>query len=667
MRANQFQYPSQFAKDEMAPQEPSMEAQAHPMVWGGKFALISNSKPSFVSESPAGSLQQELNQKGVQHEPTEGHYGGIERSFILHNPTREQAMELARRHGQEAVIFSDGGQHELIYVNGPNAGKYHPAAAGSMHYYRTRPRDNYTKIPGHGFARFHFDFNKLLEVPKKSLAPQSDEGVAKTMPTVNDLKKGLADAIKRQIEKYQNDLVELRDRELTKGEGELVSGIGNDAGDFSFGNCPLCQRGDACECVELAKAHGVRTSGKGFSHWHPAHGKGPKSNDCKSCGKPSHGTYCENCGTKPEPRDAQADEGLHDPMDYEKGEYLPSLGSEWKKPIDDHLKNKREKEKAHQNQMATAEANRLKGVKAAKGETCAGCGNLSKMCKCGEMSKGENCLLCGEPPTMCECVSKLQKNTKIDPNKKIGSRSGTQMRRDNAKEDRFQRQHGVPEAKIQEAQAQRGAQRVKIGKGEFVIDDAKAGETPAKGQSKAGEPRLKHIGNGPGVLPGDKAPKQEKGDDGSGGEESASMEVSASDKGLGKAGDVRMAKPPTKAMGAKPPTGTMKMGEQPMEKVQVRATRPPPPPAAMGLKPAAPNFAKPTPPPQAPSVHPQAGEKKVIAGAAPGAKPGTVAARMQVGKVGQAPKKGTWGIFGKSEGFGNCALCGNTEHTGDCQ
>lgn len=103
--------------------------------------------------------------------PLDGRYGDPEKSYLIHNPTREQMFELGRRHGQESVVFCGGGGHrELLYTNGPNAGKAHPGLA-THDLTDEEPEDNYTHIPGLGYLRLHFDFDRLddrIPVDRKS-------------------------------------------------------------------------------------------------------------------------------------------------------------------------------------------------------------------------------------------------------------------------------------------------------------------------------------------------------------------------------------------------------------------------------------------------------------------------------------------------------------------
>lgn len=182
----------------------------HPVSWGGRFAFISSQQPYFNKDASV-PLGDELNQAGIKWDQAEGRYGASEPTYVVHDIDRDQAMEMARKRGQEAIVFSPGGgHHELIYVNGPKAGKYHPIAQPGTELFQTRPNDNFTHIPGVGFVRMHFDFNKLLDVPKKqiegnpTMTQKPEQPAEKSEVTVTDIKKSLADSLKRVVATFED-------------------------------------------------------------------------------------------------------------------------------------------------------------------------------------------------------------------------------------------------------------------------------------------------------------------------------------------------------------------------------------------------------------------------------------------------------------------------------
>ena len=129
---------------------------------------MSGDRPSFPS-APGGqdALKQDLDAAGLKYEETEGRYGDPERSLIIHGPTREQMYALGKKYGQESVIHSENGKHQLLYTNGPNEGQHHPSL-GTYDYFDANqepPEDYYTKLPNQGAFRLHFDFNRLENHP----------------------------------------------------------------------------------------------------------------------------------------------------------------------------------------------------------------------------------------------------------------------------------------------------------------------------------------------------------------------------------------------------------------------------------------------------------------------------------------------------------------------
>lgn len=137
----------------------------HPIFTGATpIGMISGEQPRFPS-APGGheALKTDLDALGLRHEETEGRYGTPERSFIVHGPTRDQITSLGKKYGQDAVIHSVNGQHQMIYTNGINEGKYHPSM-GTHDFWSPHeegPEDYYTKLPNQGTFRLHFDFNRL--------------------------------------------------------------------------------------------------------------------------------------------------------------------------------------------------------------------------------------------------------------------------------------------------------------------------------------------------------------------------------------------------------------------------------------------------------------------------------------------------------------------------
>lgn len=136
------------------------------------MGLMTAEAPRFQTDgiNSNDELENHLKARGLKFEKTRGSYGGPESSYIIHGPTRETMFELGRRAGQEAVVYSQNGQHELTYTAGPDAGKYHPSLP-ILSYSNEPPEDYYTHLPGKGYFSLHFDFDKKHDSPVKTTMP----------------------------------------------------------------------------------------------------------------------------------------------------------------------------------------------------------------------------------------------------------------------------------------------------------------------------------------------------------------------------------------------------------------------------------------------------------------------------------------------------------------
>lgn len=162
---------------------PPPEISDHPLFRGGTtVGLMTAEAPRFES-APGGNaaLSAELTKMGVKHELTHGSYGGPENSFIIYGLLREQLYSLGHKYGQEAVVHSQDGQHELLYTHGPKAGKFHPSLP-TVNYSAKTPDDYYTALPGRGHVTLHFDFDKLHDSPVQHTMPLAQQAPANDRP-----------------------------------------------------------------------------------------------------------------------------------------------------------------------------------------------------------------------------------------------------------------------------------------------------------------------------------------------------------------------------------------------------------------------------------------------------------------------------------------------------
>ncbi len=159
--------------------KPPPEIADHPLFHGGAtVGLLTADAPRFPSAQGGNhALKQDLDQLGLKYDKTQGSYGGPEESFVVYGGTREQLYGLGKKYGQEAVVHSQDGRHELLYTNGPHDGKFHPSLP-TMGYSKHQPDDYYTTLPGRGHVTLHFDQSKLLDSPVKHTLPIAQQAPA---------------------------------------------------------------------------------------------------------------------------------------------------------------------------------------------------------------------------------------------------------------------------------------------------------------------------------------------------------------------------------------------------------------------------------------------------------------------------------------------------------
>ncbi len=147
---------------------PIPEVADHPLFSGAyPVGLMAGEKPLTTPSVQGGdaALRKMLQDQGLKFEETPGSYGSPENSFIVHGPTREQMYQMGKALGQESVVYSNKGNHELLYTNGPNDGKAHPGHSHYGFHPTAAPADYFTQIPGKGFLRLYFNQDQLNPVP----------------------------------------------------------------------------------------------------------------------------------------------------------------------------------------------------------------------------------------------------------------------------------------------------------------------------------------------------------------------------------------------------------------------------------------------------------------------------------------------------------------------
>jgi hypothetical protein len=104
----------------------------------GKYALLSagrnpnNAEDMQLTDEQISvrsqALQQDLVNSGYMFTPSIGRYGGeTEDSYLVmaHEAETQEVIALGQKYNQDSIIAADGGNQQMIYTTGPNAGQAH--------------------------------------------------------------------------------------------------------------------------------------------------------------------------------------------------------------------------------------------------------------------------------------------------------------------------------------------------------------------------------------------------------------------------------------------------------------------------------------------------------------------------------------------------------------
>ncbi len=104
----------------------------------GKYALLSagrnpnNAEDMQLSDEQISvrsqALQQDLVNSGYMFTPSIGRYGGeTEDSYLVmaHEAETQEVIALGQKYNQDSIIAADGGNQQMIFTTGPNAGQAH--------------------------------------------------------------------------------------------------------------------------------------------------------------------------------------------------------------------------------------------------------------------------------------------------------------------------------------------------------------------------------------------------------------------------------------------------------------------------------------------------------------------------------------------------------------
>lgn len=140
-------------------------ASTHPAVTAHKpVAILSGENPKFKGEASGNeALRADLDAMQLPYENVLGHYGSPEPSVIVHGISKDAAMQLGKKYGQESIIHGQDGRHKLIYTNGPNEGLAHHGTGTHEAWTKEQgpPEDYWTQLPSGHYFRLHFDWDNL--------------------------------------------------------------------------------------------------------------------------------------------------------------------------------------------------------------------------------------------------------------------------------------------------------------------------------------------------------------------------------------------------------------------------------------------------------------------------------------------------------------------------
>lgn len=182
----------------------------HPVLSGrGSVGIMTAENPRFHSVEDGGNerLENELKNRGVKFEKITGKYdiNNLEHSFLIHDLSEKDLIDLGGRYGQETVIHSKNGNHKMIHVNGPNVGNYHPGSG--VNEFSTPPEMYYSTVIHNGrpiHFSMNFDFDKIV--------PHKEEMLSKAFSSKFPVEDVLREySVSANIPYYKRPLLNLTD------------------------------------------------------------------------------------------------------------------------------------------------------------------------------------------------------------------------------------------------------------------------------------------------------------------------------------------------------------------------------------------------------------------------------------------------------------------------
>ena len=172
---------------------------------GGSFGIMSGDAPRYGGELHHlghEGLKAQLRLLNLKFDETSGNYDGPERALVVYGPSREQMFDLGKKFGQQSIIWghTQGKKpySELLYTNGPDAGKAHMPAEPHVQHFDHEPENYYTKVPGgKTFFQLRYDQSKVRPVPI-NVGTRHPSALAPAQNPRPDLQKNLQDAQARR-------------------------------------------------------------------------------------------------------------------------------------------------------------------------------------------------------------------------------------------------------------------------------------------------------------------------------------------------------------------------------------------------------------------------------------------------------------------------------------
>lgn len=123
------------------------------------FSVENPLHPSKLAVTPTHEQAlQYLKDQGEDVMEAHGHYGSPERSLIVMNPKNPTGLkQLVQDLGQESIIHSKNGKHEMHFLNGPNRGQVIHGEGTEV--YGKQPADMFTTVKDEHGDPIHFKHN----------------------------------------------------------------------------------------------------------------------------------------------------------------------------------------------------------------------------------------------------------------------------------------------------------------------------------------------------------------------------------------------------------------------------------------------------------------------------------------------------------------------------